>query len=76
MKLEPNVRLAGASAGLATVYTTYADVAGSYWARSWVVPPMRIGGQTPVKVFQFERHWLVAVTFVKYEGNAKNSNLS
>jgi hypothetical protein len=39
------------------------------------VPPIRIGGQIPVNSSKFFKHWFVAVTFVKYEGNVKNSNL-
>jgi hypothetical protein len=34
MKEDPNVRATGASVEAATEYTTYADVAGSYVARS------------------------------------------
>jgi len=34
MNEGPNVRLAGASVGLATVYTTYAEDEASYFARS------------------------------------------
>lgn len=65
----------GASRGSATLYTTYADVAASYKARSCVVPPIRIGGHDPLSSRQFERHCSVAVTFVKYDGKAKNSKL-
>jgi hypothetical protein len=74
MNLGPKVNVAGASAGLATEYDTYADVDASKEARSCVVPPIRIGGHTPVRSFQFERHRFVAVTLVKYDGKAKNSN--
>jgi hypothetical protein len=65
MNFGPKVKVNGASAGLATEYTTYAEVDPSKEARSWVVPPIRMGGHTPVSSFQFERHWFVAVTFVK-----------
>ncbi len=74
MNFGPKVSVAGASAGLATVYTTYAEVDASYEARSCVVPPMRIGGHVPVRSFQLARHWFVDETLVKYDGNAKNSN--
>ncbi len=40
-----------------------------------VVPPIRMWGQTPVNDSKFFKHWVVAVIFVKYDGNAKNSNL-
>lgn len=42
----------------------------------WVVPPVLIGGHFPVNCWKFFRHWFVAVTFVKYEGSVKNSNLA
>jgi hypothetical protein len=75
MKPGPNVRLAGASFALATEYVTSADVEASYVARSWVVPPILTGGQTPANSCQFVRHCWVAVTFLKYAGKAKNSKL-
>jgi hypothetical protein len=75
MNFGPKVNVIGASAGLATEYTTYAEVDASKKARSCVVPPIRIGGQTPVRSFQLERHWFVAVTLVRYDGKAKNSKL-
>lgn len=40
-----------------------------------VVPPIRIGGHVPLKSLKLAKHWFVAVTFVKYDGYAKNSNL-
>jgi hypothetical protein len=74
MNLGPNVNIFGASAAFATEYTTYAELDASNEARSCVVPPIRIGGHTPVRSFQLERHCSVAVTLVKYDGKAKNSN--
>lgn len=75
-KRGPYVRSAGASRGSATLYSTYAADAASYSARSCVVPPIRIGGHTPVSSRQLARHRSVAVTLVKYDGKAKNSKLS
>lgn len=46
-----------------------------YQTTYWVVPPILICGHVPVKASKFFKHWVVAVTFVKYEGNVKNSKL-
>lgn len=42
----------------------------------WVVPPIRSGGQVPVKSFKFWRQVVVAATLSIYAGKVKNSRLA